>query len=138
MAYTLAANVLDAIDGAGAAACSRYVVYFFWQWLEILGLRPDLAFCSSCACEVKRDAVLWYSAGKEALFCENCLRGQETGFLFRVGPGARLWLKETESLPAGALARVSLDGPSLEQAKALSEAILAGVLGKRLPTWEEI
>jgi len=56
----------------------------------------------------------------------------------RVGAGARLWLLETESLSAGAITRVTLDAQSLDQAKALSQAVLAAALGKKLPTWDFI
>jgi len=40
-AAKLAGSVLDALDGADAAACSRIGVYFLWHWAWILGLRPD-------------------------------------------------------------------------------------------------
>jgi len=151
-ALMLAENVLDALETADPEACTRYGVYFFWRWSEILGIRPEISSCSSCACEAKRDGVLWYSGGREAVLCETCLQraglnckplpglsaGKDGDHLIRIDPGARLWLKEAESLPAGAVARVSLDARSLEQAKALSQAVLAAALGKKLPTWEYI
>ena len=157
-ALKLAENVLDALETAEADACSRLAVYFLWHWAAILGQRPDLSVCATCSCDVKRDEALWYSAKKEALFCENCMRrhkaGQNAGHntgqngglpaptdgdsWFRLGPGARLWLSGTETLPAAALSRVSLDNPSLEQAKALTKAVMAGALGRRLSTWDGI
>ncbi|MCL2319442.1 MAG: recombination protein O N-terminal domain-containing protein [Treponema sp.] len=143
-AAALAANVLDALDSADAGACSRLGIYFLWHWAEVLGIRPDLSACSSCAGEARRDETLWYSAGKEALLCETCMRSaalagaSAANSPIRAGPGARLWLTRIESLPPSALARVSADTPSLEQARALSKAIIAGALGKTLPTWEGI
>ena len=147
-AAKLAESVLDALDDADAALCSRLGVYFLWHWAGILGVQPDISTCASGACEVKRDESLWYSAGNESLLCENCFKNAAhasqsgaaslSGSSIRLGPGARLWLNETVSLPPAALARVSLDTSSLEQAKALSKAVLAAALGKRLPTWEAI
>jgi len=134
-AFDLAVNVLDALDGAGAAACARYVVYFLWQWAEILGVKPDISICSVCSREARRDEVLWYSSKKEALFCEQCV---EQDPALRLGAGARLWLREIESLSAPALARISLDAASLEQAKAFTKTLIAAALGKWLPTWEAI
>ena len=145
-ALKLAEDVLDALEKADADACSRLVVYFLWHWAKILGLRPDLSVCASCSSEVKREEITWYSVNKEALFCENCMGRQkidslttaDSGSWLRLGAGGRLWLSGIEALPASALARVSLDAPSLEQVKALSKAVMAGALGRRLQTWEGI
>ena len=153
-AAKLAACALDALDLADAAACPRIAVYFFWHWARILGAAVELSACASCACEVGPDGVLWYDPREEALFCENCAAKLATGFAMsyaRGGPGSRLrvesagrlWLKGVEALPPEALAGVSpdhlsADEPALEQAKALSKAVLGAALGKRLPTWDGI
>jgi DNA repair protein RecO (recombination protein O) len=140
-ALRLSGTVLDALNEADAKACSRIAIYFLWHWAQILGVRPDLSVCASCSCEAKREDVLWYSGRKEALFCEKCsinINKEGTDSLLRVGGGARLWLKKTESLLPAALERVTLDESSLEQAKAFSQAILAAALGRRLPTWNGI
>ena len=100
-AAKLAGSVLDALNDAGTALCSRLGVYFLWHWADLLGVRPELSSLS-------------------------------------LGNGARLWLNEISSLPPAALARVSLDTVSLEQAREVSKAILADALGKRLATWEGI
>jgi DNA repair protein RecO (recombination protein O) len=135
-AAKLAGTVLDALNEAAAKACPRIAIYFFWHWAQLLGVKPDLLACASCPCESKREDVLWYSARKEALFCEKCAKNTDS--LLRVGGGARLWLKEIESLTPAALERVILDELSLEQAKALSQAVLTGALGRKLPTWNGI
>ena len=139
-AVKLAGSVLDALDGADTAACFRIAVYFLWHWAGILGVRPELSACASCACEPKQEEALWYSAQKEALLCENCMKKVKTDSesWFRLGAGGRMWLNKIESLPASAITRVSLDTPSLEQVKALSKTIMAGALGKRLATWDGI
>ena len=121
-----------------------------------MGMGQELGACSSCACEVKRDEVLWYSIRKEAFFCEKCMRlrrgGPEADSSFRIGPAARKLLGEIESLDPAALGAAkadqlsggefrdgtSKDGTFLEQAKALSKAVLAAALGKRLPSWDVI
>ena len=143
-AAKLARSVLDSLDGADVPLCSRLGIYFLWHWAGVLGSRPELSACASCAREAKRDEALWYSAANEALFCENCARESSPGFetarpsLIRLCPGARLWLSGIESLPPSALARVTLDTPSLEQARTFSKVVLAGALGKRLATWDGI
>ena len=139
-ALKLAGAVLDALNEAAAKACPYIAVYFFWHWAHILGVRPDIFACASCSCEAKREDVLWYFARKEVLLCEKCSIGikEDTGSLLRVGCGARLWLKEIESFPPATLERVTLDELSLEQAKALSQTVLSGALGRRLPTWNGI
>ena len=142
-AARLATGALDALDGADTAACSRIGVYFFWHWARILGAAIELSACASCACEAGRDEVLWYNPREEALFCENCMQGEGVKTRLRVDNGGRLWLKEIEALPPEVLGGTSLDewytdGSSLEQARALSKAVLGAALGKKLPTWDEI
>jgi hypothetical protein len=80
--------------------------------------------------------MLWYSDKKEALLCEKCAQNPDS--LLRIGPGGRQWLLGIESLPPAASEALPVDATSLEQAKALSQVILAEALGRRLPTWEGI
>jgi DNA repair protein RecO (recombination protein O) len=139
-ALRLTGAVLDALNEADAKACSRIAIYFLWHWAQILGVRPDISACASCSCETKREDVLLYSVRKEVLLCEKCSinTNEDTDSLISVGSGARLWLREIESLPPAAPESVTLDEPSFEQAKALSQAVLAAVMGRRLPTWNGI
>lgn len=159
-AVKFSSAVLDALNEASAGACRGLAVYFLWYWAQILGVRPDLSVCATCGgegrscsgtCEAEREGVLstgpqgevsrvlWYSARKEALFCEKCVRNYtDREPLLRLGPGGLNWLREIEALPPSAIAEQNLDKSSLEQAKALSEAVLTRVFGKRLNTWDEI
>ena len=140
-AVKLTAGALDAIESAGGGAhCTRVGVYFLWRWALLLGVQPDLGSCASCAREASRDKPLWYFTDRESLFCEACcgINASEAASGIRIGPGARLWLGEIAQIPPSALARISLDASSLEQAKALSTAVLAATLGRRLATWDGI
>ena len=141
LAVRLAGAVLDALNEAAAKTCPRIAIYFYWHWAQILGVKPDLSACACCSCEAKREDVLLYSARKEALLCEKCSINtgkEDTDSLLRLGGGARLWLKEIESIHPAALERVTLDDIAFEQAKALSQTVLAAALGRRLPTWSGI
>ena len=136
-ALKLAESVLDSLDSADELTCSRITIYFLWHWARLLGAGPEIGL--SCACEAKTNGVLWYSVRKEAFFCEKCIQNQgESGFSYPVGPGAAAWLQKIDSLSPEDLTRVTLDAPSLIQAKALSQAVMAEALGRRLPTWNEI
>ena len=147
-ALKLAASVLDTLNEANAEACLSLAVYFLWNWAKILGIRPDLYHCASCFCEVNCNdtkEILWYSGRKEAFFCEKCrgepsvqIRAPGPDSLLRISPESRLWLTEIARIPPSALEELPLDAISLEQAKLLSQAVLAGAIGKRLATWDEI
>jgi DNA repair protein RecO (recombination protein O) len=155
-AFALAEGALDSLENADEAACRRVLVRFFWDWAELLGLRPELNRCASCdanraagagasgkACEAAADGVLWYSQREGVMLCSSCAeadygvslkdgpaRSGEWGGLLPVGPGARRWLAADPALQAVP------DEGSLRQAKALATAVLAAGFGKRLPTWE--
>ena len=56
----------------------------------------------------------------------------------KLNPGAELWLRKIEKLPAAEVLRVSLDISSFEQAKNLCQTMLAEALGRRLSGWDGI
>jgi len=137
-AFKLAENILDALDTSDAALSSRIGIYFLWQWARILGARPDLSACASCNSEAGQTQALWYSPKTETLLCENCKNEINPESSFRLGPGAIQWLKASDPVSPQALSRITLDSPSLEQARVFTKAVMAAALGKRLSTWDEI
>lgn len=144
-ALALADGALDALEGADESCCTRIFIHFLWNWLELLGLRPELNCCASCACEAAGDGLLWYSRYEGALLCPSCagLPGPAAALpssgpegLLPLGPGARRWLGAVQDLPPSLLVRYIPDRASLAQAKALLTELLAAALGRRLVSWE--
>jgi DNA repair protein RecO (recombination protein O) len=119
---------LDLLESAGEDCCRRIFVCFMWNWAGLLGQKPSLECCSSCACELHDDAVLWFIQG-EGLLCGNCIRraagsgqGGYTGLV--LGPGARRWLRAVEGCLSACVSRASLDAPLLAEAETLARALL--------------
>ena len=141
-ALSLSDRALDALEGADEGTARRIGIHFLWNWAEILGIRPLLDRCASCACEAAADEVLYYAVGDGGLHCASCrgraAAGSQSRGLLALGPGARNWLRAVGNLEAAHLARYTLDGESLRQAKTLVTAILGGVLGRPLRGWEHI
>ncbi|MDR2101600.1 MAG: DNA repair protein RecO C-terminal domain-containing protein, partial [Treponema sp.] len=154
-------RVLDALDGADGDACGRIMVHFLWNWAELLGSRPPLNCCASCACEAPGDGVLWFDKTGGILLCPSCAgmlpdpaeqpaekpaekpaeqngRGghDSAGLLEPLGPGARRWLNMLGGPDPSLPVRYSPDPRSFRQAKTLVTGIMAGILGKSLPTWD--
>jgi DNA repair protein RecO (recombination protein O) len=127
-ASELVRESLDALESADEACCPRLLASFMWNWAGLLGQRPSLRRCSSCACEPVDDEVVWFIRG-EGLLCGRCIRraaglgeGGYTGPA--LGPGARRWLLAVEGRPPARVSRVSLDGSSLSEAQTLIRALL--------------
>jgi DNA repair protein RecO (recombination protein O) len=143
-ALALTDRALDALEGADEGTSRRIGIHFLWNWAEILGVRPPLDRCASCACEAGPDEVLYYAPGDGSLHCASCggltVKGPRSGppALIPLGSGARRWLMAVEALDPALLARYTLEGESLRQAKTLATAILGGALGKRLQSWAHI
>jgi hypothetical protein len=125
------------------------MVHFLWNWAELLGSRPPLNSCASCACEAPGDGVLWFHKTEGILLCPSCAgiapkpagqnsagRYDSAGILEPLGPGARRWLNTIAGLDPSLLARYGSDPRSFRQAKTLVTGITAGILGKSLPTWD--
>ncbi|GHV69477.1 hypothetical protein AGMMS49928_11930 [Spirochaetia bacterium] len=96
-ALRLADETLEALDNADENFCARLLVYFLWQWIDLLGLRPET---------------------------------------ITLNPGARLWLAQSEQLPAAQLSRYTLDTKSFREAKTLVTTILSEAFGRRLTSWD--
>ncbi|MDR2741282.1 MAG: DNA repair protein RecO C-terminal domain-containing protein [Treponema sp.] len=145
-ALALAGGTLDALNEADEAACRRVVIHFLWRWAEILGQRPEIDKCASCACEAPGDGLLWYSLRDGTVLCPSCadLPGGyivpggawETAGYLPVGPGVRRWLAAVQGQAPVLTGRVTMDRAAEREAKALVTAVLAEALGKRLSTWE--
>ncbi|GHV41430.1 recombinase RecO [Spirochaetia bacterium] len=162
-ALSLADSSLDALENADETLCVRIFIHFLWNWANILGLRPDPGRCGSCgenfaasrdreasAREAGSDGLSWYDQQEGVFLCSSCAgrtagntggenhsaaNGGSRGLL-PLNAGARRWLSTVEGLNPPQLARYSLDAASLGQAKAVLTAIMAGILGKRLGTWD--
>ncbi|MDR3162105.1 MAG: DNA repair protein RecO C-terminal domain-containing protein [Spirochaetaceae bacterium] len=135
-ALALTDRALDALEGADEGTCGRIGLHFLWNWAEILGIRPLLDRCASCACEAGSDEVLYYSPGDGGLHCASC-GGLTAGPGLRpLGGGARRWLKAVEALDPALLSRYTLDRESARQVKTLGRAILEGALERPLRGWD--
>lgn len=145
-AFMLAGSALDGLESADASLCPALAVGFYWRWIGILGQKPDLSSCAACGKGTAREDTLWFSGREEAFFCGNCisrfrsdsLMPQDSGAFMRFDPGPRLWLGKIETASPAELPRISPDAASLEQARTLSLSILAGAIGRKLPTWDGV
>jgi DNA repair protein RecO (recombination protein O) len=140
-ALSLADSGLDALESADEALCVRIFIHFLWNWANILGLRPELDRCGSCACEAGPDGLLWYDQHEGNFLCSSCAGISANGAndvnrgLLPLNAGGRRWLAAVEDFDPAQLGRYSLDAVSLGQTRAVVTAIMAEILGKHLTTW---
>jgi len=130
-ALVLGERSLDALETGDGKTCPRLVLHFLWNWTELLGAAPDLSRCASCGREFPGNEPLLFDG--EGLLCSACAPGRET---IPLGAGARRWLETARGLRASQVPRYSLDGLSFRQAKAFATGLLAGLIGRRLKTWD--
>jgi DNA repair protein RecO (recombination protein O) len=136
-ALALTEAALDALAESDIGTCTRILLWFLWQWVDFLGLRPEFEKCSHCGKSVASGEMLMFSLREGVMLCAVCCGGerQGTGFI-EAGPGCRHWLETVRRLFPAQLTRYTLDTKSFHEAKSLTTAILAEALGKRLASWE--
>ena len=139
-ALKIAAQTLDALENANEELCSRLLVHFLWRWTHLLGIQPLLE-CGSCG--GNSEGAFWYNIRENSALCASCLQGMRDQAAptagageIQINPGCRRWLSAAGTLEPSLLHRFSMDNKSLSEAKALTTAVLAGALGKRLPSWD--
>ncbi|MCL2043602.1 MAG: DNA repair protein RecO [Treponema sp.] len=139
-ALSIAETALDALALADDETCARIVMWFFWQWIDFLGLRPEFASCSSCGKATDRGAMLRFSPKEGVMICTDCCGNETKAGIAEtspaVGPGCRHWLETVHLLTPDQLFRHTLDKPSFREAHTLVTAILTEALGKRIAGWD--
>jgi DNA repair protein RecO (recombination protein O) len=132
-ALSLVETGLEALAEASGGTVSRIFTQFLWNWAGFLGLRPDLetADGEDRPCEALPDELVWFDRLEGEFH-----RGSGSGDRFLpLNPGARRWLLAVQNLEPARLDRVTADTASLAQAKAAATALMAGILGKELSSW---
>jgi len=135
-ALKLAVSTLDALENANEELCPRLLVHFLWRWAQFLGIQPYLECCVSCG--QGGDTPLWYSNRESAVLCTNCVpeNPEHANGLLKLNPGCRRWFAAVERIEPSLLYRYSMDNKSFHEAKSLVTSVMAGVLGKRLASWD--
>jgi DNA repair protein RecO (recombination protein O) len=132
-ALSLAERGLDALAEAAGGAVSRIFTQFLWNWAGFLGLRPGLEAPDgeNRPCEAPTDELVWFDRLEGEFH-----RGAGAGDRFLpLNAGARRWLLAAQETDPARLGRVTADAASLAQARAAATALMAGILGKELSSW---
>ena len=130
-ALSLVETGLEALAEAAGGTVSRIFTQFLWNWAGFLGLRPDLEARGGRSCEAPADELVWFDRLEGEFY-----RGSGSGDRFLpLNPGARRWLLAAQNLEPARLVRFTADSASLAQAKAAATALMAGILGKELASW---
>jgi DNA repair protein RecO (recombination protein O) len=132
-ALSLAETSLDALAEADEGAAGRLFTQFLWNWAGFLGLRPDLerADGEGRPCEAPPDELLWFDR-LEGEFRRDAGAGDR---FLPLNAGARRWLLAAQEREPARFGRVTADGVSQAQARAAAAALMAGILGRELPSW---
>jgi len=137
IALKLAIETLDALEEANEELCHRLLVHFLWRWAYFMGIQPHLDYCA--ACEKNTDGTFWFNTREGTVICGECLHdNNERGVFLKLNAGCRKWLTAVETLEPSKLHRYSMDNKSFNEAKSLVTAVLSGVLGKRLLSWDSM
>jgi DNA repair protein RecO (recombination protein O) len=132
-ALNLAVASLDTLENANEELCEHLLVHFLWRWAGFLGIQPQAECCTACEKEAP-DNPFWFSTRENTMLCADC--APSVPGLLQLNPGSRRWLAAVGEVEPSFLHRFSMDNRSFNEAKALATAIMTGVLGKRLSSWE--
>jgi DNA repair protein RecO (recombination protein O) len=130
-ALNLAEASLEALAEAGEEAAGRIFTQFLWNWAGFLGLRPGLEVREGRTCEAPPDELLWFDR-LEGEFRRDAGPGDR---FLPLNAGARRWLLAVQDTEPARLGRLTADSGSLAQARTAATALMAGILGKELPSW---
>ncbi|MCL2230938.1 MAG: hypothetical protein FWC01_07555, partial [Treponema sp.] len=78
----------------------------------------------------------FFNAGESAASCASCAQEFKNNGFIKLNAGCRKWLSAVEKIGSSQLQRYSMDNQSHNEAKAFVTAVLSGVFGKRLASWD--
>lgn len=140
-AFELTAESIEALSIIDKSKIPPMVIYFFWNWIKLLGLVPELDRCDLCACTVRPSEVVWYSSLEQQVLCDSCVGPEKKsiqGGLFPVNGGGRRWISRILELPAKEILRYRVDETTMVQVQRLGTEILQHALGKPIRFWETL
>jgi len=140
-AFDLTAESIETLSTIAEPRIPVLVTYFFWNWLKLLGLVPELDQCNHCACTVRPDEVVWYSSPEQQVLCSTCaepVKKTVQAGLFPVNGGGRRWITRMLELRAREIERYSVDESTLLQVQRLGTELLQHALGTPIRYWETL
>ncbi|OQX29391.1 MAG: DNA repair protein RecO [Spirochaeta sp. LUC14_002_19_P3] len=126
--YGLAAKGLTLLSTANEEAAQRLKTGFFWHFLAIEGVKPDISRCGRCTTTLGgRESARFWPNG--LLLCPQCSekRGME------ISDGARAWLERIAENLDDAV-KIGLHSGSIKAAERWVMAIIQSLLEKPLKT----
>ncbi|MFZ5450135.1 MAG: DNA repair protein RecO [Thermodesulfobacteriota bacterium] len=104
---------------------------FLVHLLSLGGYRPRL---HHCGCGVEPEPPLAFSPSRGGIYCSLC-RGEATGPLLPLSPGAWKLLRLAQDLPRDKLSRLRFPPQQRDQSLVVLKAFLRYNLGKDLKSW---
>lgn len=70
--YELLTRTLASLARAPGSSAEHLLLTFMWRFLSLLGFRPDMGTCASCAKVLVRPALLFAHESQAGALCETC------------------------------------------------------------------
>jgi len=140
-AFDLTAETIETLSTIAEDGIPVLITYFFWNWLQLLGLVPELDRCQHCACTARPDEVVWYSSLEQQVLCSSCVAPEKQTVLaglFPVNGGGRRWITRIVELQAREITRYKVDETTLMQVQRLGTELLQHALGISIHYWETL
>lgn len=134
--FSAAAEVLTEIEHAEEGKVVYPLLQFFWRFILMSGLAPDLQECSRCGGLAAGNGDVYIDVVHHEAYCASCIGGGRV----RLNRGAVQYLEHTKTVPFTKGCRVLLDRATEQQVfdflKAYLEAVIEGPIVS-LVLWEE-
>lgn len=76
----------------------RIFIQYVWRLIELIGLQSDLSLCPVCLKNYSDDELLYFNNQMHTACCFNCCDNRSDSYVGILPPGARRYLRLTETL----------------------------------------
>jgi len=100
--------------------------YFFWNFLSLLGYKPEMYFCSVCENKLKAEK-LYFSPNNGGIICKNCFKDKKSDM--EINPETVKIIRIVISNNIKVIPRLSINKKDIESLKEASDNYYPFVLG---------
>lgn len=135
--WILLNGFLDGLELSDEQECKKGLLRFLWRYIGVLGERPEINQCSSCAESFFRSSNFQgaiFSFSENIFLCPNCIQKNNQNIFLNKEAMEYLWITSQESVSVARKAQLSLD--SYGQLRQFLFQLINTSCGSKLKTFE--
>lgn len=140
--FNLISGFLDGMELCDEEQSRVGMIRFLWRYLELLGIQPDVHFCSSCGTNFLEstfapNAISYYNSNENSFICPNCQSSEiNDSVSLKLKISAVHYLAAVTFLPPAEVRKIQIDKETYAEIKSFVFFLIEHNIEQKLNTIE--